>query len=320
MARPPSPFPEADARFWAPYKAVAARYGHEVKLTGTIGRHEADFDLPSVPWSLTGVPKARLWHNLRQSFVALDAMGVENPLRVMAAMRAETPLATCTQDLDGGIRFRLLVPKLDFAVPLSAQENDVRHAMLQVLSVRRWWRLNMPNWARWREAAANGPPLLEARRIPAHHTWKLRQAVLRPHQDIREMAWAGDTDETTYHFGAFADGQMLAIASMFRAEFPAPGTRPGLTFAFEGPCAQLRGMATDPAARGRRLGMGILKWCMAHAANQGERVFWCNARTSAIPFYEKGGMRVVSDVHDLRDSGPHVVMVRELETNNAPAE
>lgn len=320
MTRPPSPFPEGDKRFWEPYREVAARYAHEVKLAATIARHEAEFDLPAVPWSLTGVPKARLWHNLRQSFVALDATGIEHPLRVMAAMRAETPLATCTQDLDGGIRLRLLVPKLDFRVSLAEQQNDVRHALLQVLSVRRWWRLNMPNWARWREVAANGPPLLEARRIPAHHTWKLRQAVLRPHQDIREMAWVGDTDETTVHFGAFADGQMLAIASLFRAEFPAPGSRPGLSFAFEGPCTQLRGMATDPAAQGKGLGMGLLKWCLGHAENHGERLFWCNARTTAIPFYEKGGMRVVSDVHDLRDSGPHVVMVRELETHNAPAE
>ncbi|GJQ29913.1 MAG: hypothetical protein HBSAPP03_17970 [Phycisphaerae bacterium] len=320
MARAPSPFPEADARFWSPYRAVAARYAHEIRLIRTVGRQEAEFDLPPTPWGVSGVPAARLWHDLSHAFVAIDAMGFEHPLRIMAASRNETPIATCTQDLPGGgVRFRLLVPRLDFSRPLGEQENEVRHAMLQALSLKRWWRTMQGNWARWREVAGSAAPMLEARRLPAHHTWKLRQQVLRPHQDIREMAWPGDADDTTVHFGVYADGVLLAVASLFRAEFPAPGSRPGLSYAFTGPCTQLRGMATDPEARGRGLGMGLLKWCLEHARRHGESVFWCNARTSAVPFYEKGGLRVVSDEFDLPDAGPHVVMVHEFERDNAPA-
>jgi ribosomal protein S18 acetylase RimI-like enzyme len=71
---------------------------------------------------------------------------------------------------------------------------------------------------------------------------------------------------------------------------------------------RIRGMATDPAARGRGAGTAVLDALVRHATAEGARRIWCHARTRARPFYERGGLRVVLDAHDMPESGPHYLM------------
>ncbi|MBA3707750.1 MAG: hypothetical protein H0W83_02890 [Planctomycetes bacterium] len=44
----------------------------------------------------------------------------------------------------------------------------------------------------------------------------------------------------------------------------------------------------------------------------GVRMLWCNARTSAIGFYQKQGWTVVSAVFEIPVAGPHVRMTKAL--------
>jgi GNAT superfamily N-acetyltransferase len=312
MARPPSADPAGDRRFWEPYHAVARQYSSEVRICQTIWRERVIFELPRAPWGMPGVPPATLWHGLKEQIVALDVGGIEKPLRLVRAMRPHVPLAICLNDLPSGVRLHQRVPELDLKISLGEQAHEVRHAVLASMLLRRWWSANLGNWQRWRDDAESTGPFLEARRIRPHETWVLRQSVLRPHQDIREMAWDGDTEADAVHVGGFADGVLRAVATLLNRPPPEPGSRPGLTRAFDGPARQLRGMATAPEARGFGLGRGLLRWCMEQAARDGARLLWCNARTSAVGFYEKHGMRVVSEVFDIPGVGPHVVMVCEL--------
>lgn len=307
----PPKLSQADEQFWAGYVAVASEFSHDVRLKAREGRAVAVFDLPSIPAGVMGVPSARLWHNLKANFVALDVTGVDKPLRVIRELVAEVPMATVMQEHAGGVRFRLLAPRFDAAIPTGECREDVRHALMQVVSLRRWWRQNLGNWVRWR-GFADSAPVLEARRIPPHHTWGLRRKILRPMQDIGEMAWVGDTDETTIHVGGFADGVLAGIATLLKVAYPDAGSRPGLQAAPGGGAYQLRGMATDESARGTGLGKGLLQWCFQQARAGGATVLWCNARVSAVGFYEKNGMRVVSDEFDIPTVGPHVVMVIDL--------
>jgi len=142
---------------------------------------------------------------------------------------------------------------------------------------------------------------IEVRTIVAEETWPLRLAVLRPGHPIESARFAGDHTPTTRHFGAFHEGQLSGIASLYLAEMP---DRPGLS-AFH-----LRGMATAPEVRGLGLGCALVRACVGFAREHGAQLVWCNARTSAAGFYRKLGFEVVGGEFEIPDVGPHFRMVR----------
>lgn len=140
--------------------------------------------------------------------------------------------------------------------------------------------------------------------IPARATWELRQRVLRPHQKIDEMQYAGDNDASTAHFGVYASEAIVAIASVYRV--PPKGHED------DGRSWQLRGMATAQWVRGTGRGAAVLRECIRHCATCGGGLMWCNARLNAVGFYESYGFAIVSEPFDIGGIGPHVVMMRRL--------
>ena len=72
---------------------------------------------------------------------------------------------------------------------------------------------------------------------------------------------------------------------------------------------QLRGMAVDVDLQGMGLGGRLLNYAMDDARPVGySMVMWCNARITAVGFYEKYGWKVCSDVFDVPLVGPHFKM------------
>jgi GNAT superfamily N-acetyltransferase len=141
------------------------------------------------------------------------------------------------------------------------------------------------------------------RPINTGETYPLRLAVLRPNRPAEAAHFPGDDEASTRHFGAFLDGQCIGIASLFRAELI---EKPGI------PAFQLRGMATAQEAQRRGVGRTLLRACLDYASANGAAVFWCNARISAIDFYRKNGLVVVSGEFEVPDVGPHVRMAIDL--------
>ncbi|MEL7485119.1 MAG: GNAT family N-acetyltransferase, partial [Planctomycetota bacterium] len=73
---------------------------------------------------------------------------------------------------------------------------------------------------------------------------------------------------------------------------------------------RIRGMATLPEHRGLGYGRSLIERGLAEiAAGKGD-VAWCNARTTASEYYQRVGFSVASEVFELPDIGPHVVMAR----------
>lgn len=136
------------------------------------------------------------------------------------------------------------------------------------------------------------------RPIPAFRTHSLRHSVLRPHQSIHEMVFEDDDDPRAGHFGAFDDGEMVAVASVL------PQGAAGEW--------RVRGMATEPRRRSRGLGGSLLAACVAHAAGHEATLVWCNVRRAAIGFYSRHGFIVEGEEFELPDIGPHVKMVLRL--------
>lgn len=129
----------------------------------------------------------------------------------------------------------------------------------------------------------------------------LRHAVLRPGRAVDTAHFDGDEEPTTVHVGAWDAARVVGCATLMRRAVDREDA------------AQLRGMATALAYRGRGVGSAVLHFAervVAHEWRLG--LAWCNARVEAVGFYERAGWRVVSAEFDVPDVGPHVRMARTL--------
>lgn len=136
----------------------------------------------------------------------------------------------------------------------------------------------------------------------------LRHRVLRNGLPLETAHFSGDTDPTTWHFGAFIVGEhdVARRSPICCASF--------MWAAFEGEDArQLRGMATLHEYRGQGVGKKLLE-CAENIIGtlRGPRLLWCNARLPAVPFYKKSGWRCVSETFEIPDAGPHRSMIKRI--------
>lgn len=139
------------------------------------------------------------------------------------------------------------------------------------------------------------------RQVTAEEVRPLRHRALRPGQGFEQTLYPGD--EAGVHLGAFAGGELVGIASLYRedrAGGPADGWR-------------LRGMATDAGVRGTGFGAALLAGCLDHVASAGGTELWCNARMTAAGFYRRAGFEVASEEFEVPGIGPHVVMIRAID-------
>ncbi|WP_404382608.1 GNAT family N-acetyltransferase [Caenispirillum salinarum] len=140
--------------------------------------------------------------------------------------------------------------------------------------------------------------------ITARDTIPLRHAVLRPMQPLEACHYAGDAAATTYHAGAWAEGDLIGVASVFRE------AEDGST---DGPDWRIRGMAVEAPWRGQGVGAALLRAVIAHCALQQDGgLLWCNARTAVEPFYRRFGFVREGQEFDLPPLGPHIRLHRPL--------
>ncbi len=147
------------------------------------------------------------------------------------------------------------------------------------------------------------PAGLELRRAALPEILSLRHAVLRPGLPLETARFEGDDDPATRHFGAFLrpTGEAIACVSCMR--------RP-----HDGADAwQIRGMATRSDLAGRGIGRALLAVALdGLRAEDGPDLLWCNARVTALRFWQREGWAVASPVFDIPGVGPHRVLRRTL--------
>jgi len=141
---------------------------------------------------------------------------------------------------------------------------------------------------------ASGTPGTLVRPVSLAHTRALRQAVLRPHESVEDMAAHEPAD--AFAVGAFDGQELIAVG------FIAPEGGPGSW--------RIRAMATQEHVRGGGVGRAVLDALVRHALAEGASRIWCNARSPARSFYERAGFRITSEEFELGEMGPHFVMER----------
>ena len=141
------------------------------------------------------------------------------------------------------------------------------------------------------------------RRIASHETIPLRHKILRPNMTPAECVYPGDDDTSSYHFGAFDNDALIGIVSLMPEKSPHSDTSSSY---------RLRGMAVEPHLQGKGIGKQIVECVLKTLRDDGIKLIWCNARTHAIPFYERCAFKVVGEEFDIPHIGPHFVAQIEL--------
>ncbi|MDT0266870.1 GNAT family N-acetyltransferase [Streptomyces sp. DSM 44915] len=132
----------------------------------------------------------------------------------------------------------------------------------------------------------------------------LRWAVLRPGLPRESAEFVEDRRRETVHLAAYegAGERVLACVTLF------PDPLPGQP----APAWRFRGMASDPAVRGRGFGVAVLAAASETAGARGARLLWCNGRTGARGFYERQGFAVAGEEFVIEGVGPHLVFTRKI--------
>jgi len=136
------------------------------------------------------------------------------------------------------------------------------------------------------------------RAISAEQCLALRAKVLRPRQPLENSRYP--KDPLGVHLGCFEKEELRSIVT----------AHPEQNDLFLVPENQwrIRGMATEPAFQGLGHGGFVLAALLAWGREKRLPLFWCNAREEAIPFYERHGFTVESELFEIEGIGAHKVM------------
>ena len=142
-------------------------------------------------------------------------------------------------------------------------------------------------------------------RINHQDTYSIRTQLLTPDHDIKKVKFEGDDDEDiSFHLGAFIDGKLVSVASFFYERNPLFPDQHQY---------QLRGMATLPEFQNRGLSRELLTMAFPIIKQNFCSLLWCNARLSAVGFYEKVGFQKLNDnVFDIPEIGKHLLMFKSI--------
>ncbi len=131
--------------------------------------------------------------------------------------------------------------------------------------------------------------MIEIKEIAASETWPLRHKVMWPNKPIDFVVLPNDTEGL--HFGLFEKDILVSVVSLF----------------IDGEEGQFRKFATDDYFQGRGYGTKLLNHLIVDAKKLNIKSLKCNARMTAIEFYQRFGMKVASDI--VRKNGKDYVMM-----------
>ncbi|MBK0383860.1 GNAT family N-acetyltransferase [Pedobacter sp. SD-b] len=125
-------------------------------------------------------------------------------------------------------------------------------------------------------------------------TLMIRQAELYPLMLLKKLQL--ENDEEGIHFGLFHKNKLVSVVSCFE----------GIDKSM-----QFRKFVTLKEFQHQGFGSALLNYVLAFADEQKTKKIWCNARTTAIGFYQKFGMIETSDRFS-KNGIDYVVMQKEL--------
>ena len=118
---------------------------------------------------------------------------------------------------------------------------------------------------------------MEIKRINWHQTIPLRHQVLWPTKPPEYCHVEGD--EQALHFGTYHNNKLVCVASIYS----------------DGNKARLRKFATDESCQGQGIGSAMITHILEQLRDTTSTLFWCDARESAMSFYQRFGMEPMGE-------------------------
>ena len=109
--------------------------------------------------------------------------------------------------------------------------------------------------------------------VPAEVVWPVRHQVMYPELDFEEIKLPAD--ETGLHLALYEGQKVINVVSLF----------------IEKKSLQFRKFATLDDYQGKGYGSALLQHVIDLAKKEGFNRLWCNARTTAAPFYQRFGFK-----------------------------
>ena len=119
--------------------------------------------------------------------------------------------------------------------------------------------------------------MLEIKEIKPSETLDLRHRILSPNKSVNLIILA--EDDAGQHFGLFQSEKIVSVISLF----------------VENDNAQFRKFATETTEQHKGYGSILLNYVIEESVKNNVTNLWCNARLTALGFYEKFGFEVVSE-------------------------
>jgi predicted GNAT family N-acyltransferase len=138
--------------------------------------------------------------------------------------------------------------------------------------------------------------------IPYELTLELRSKVLRNNLPLKDCVFPTDQVEGAFHLAYYEGDEIATIASFFPKHYK-DSKEDGY---------QLRGMASAPIFAGKGYGSELIRFAINYMKEINAEYIWCNARTTAVKFYEKLGFQFVSEEFEISGVGPHYEMILKL--------
>lgn len=140
--------------------------------------------------------------------------------------------------------------------------------------------------------------------IDLAQVYPLRHSTLRAGQPIETCYYPEDTLTGVFHMGAFDNQkQLIAIASFYPQDCPQIQSEKAY---------RLRGMACEELFQRQGVGSQLLQKSFDICLEEGADLLWCNARSSALSFYQKLGFKKVGSEFEIENIGPHYIMSKPL--------
>lgn len=119
---------------------------------------------------------------------------------------------------------------------------------------------------------------MEIKNLNWKDTLDIRHRVLWPNKSKTFCFVEGDKHAN--HYGAFVKGSLIGVASTYKND----------------DSVRLRKFAADNNFQGKGLGSQLLTYIIETERSNGLLKFWCDARTSAVNFYEQFELSKEGDV------------------------